>query len=96
MVLEGTRGRLEIEIPFNAPPDKPCRYWIDDGSSLNGASRVETTLQVADQYQAQAEAFSRAVRTEQPDAAALDDAVWNMRTIDALFASFRSGRFERP
>jgi predicted dehydrogenase len=96
VVLVGTRGRLEIEIPFNAPPDEACRYWIDDGSSLNGASRVETVLPVADQYQLQAEAFSRAVRNERPDASALDDAVWGMRTIDALFASVKSGHVERP
>ena len=95
VVLVGTRGRLEIEIPFNAPPDTPCRYWIDDGSSLDGASRVETVMPVADQYQLQAEAFSHAVRNEQPDATALDDAAWNMRTIDALFVSVRSGHFER-
>jgi predicted dehydrogenase len=95
VVLVGTRGRLEIEIPFNAPPDTACRYWVDDGSSLNSASRVETVMPVADQYQLQAEAFSHAVRNEQPDATALDDAVWNMRTIDALFSSARSGRFER-
>jgi predicted dehydrogenase len=96
VVLVGTRGRLEIEIPFNAPPDEACRYWIDDGSSLNGTSRVETVMPVADQYQLQAEAFSRAVRNERPDASALDDAVWGMRTIDALFASVKSGRIERP
>jgi predicted dehydrogenase len=48
----------------------------------------------ADQYQLQAEAFSHAVRHERPDAAGLDDAIWNMRTIDALFASTQSGRFE--
>jgi len=59
------------------------------------ASRVETVMPVADQYQLQAEAFSHAVRNEQPDATALDDAVWNMRTIDALFVSVRSGHFER-
>ena len=96
LLLVGTRGRLEIEIPFNAPPDQPCRYWIDDGTSLNSSSRVETLLPVADQYQLQAEAFSHAVRNEPPDASALDDAAWNMRTIDALFASVRSGRVERP
>jgi predicted dehydrogenase len=96
VVLVGTRGRLEIEIPFNAPPDEACRYWIDDGSSLNGTSRVETVMPVADQYQLQAEAFSRAVRNERPDTSALDDAVWGMRTIDALFASVKSGRIERP
>jgi len=23
----GTKGGIEIEIPFNAPPDKPCKIW---------------------------------------------------------------------
>ena len=78
----------------NAPQDAACRYRVDDGSSLDGSSAHVTTLPVSDQYHLQAEAFSRAVRHEQPDAAALDDALWNMRTIDALFASARSGRFE--
>jgi len=94
-LLFGTRGRIEIEIPYNAPPDVPCRYRIDDGSALDGSSSKVMTVAVADQYQLQAEAFSHAVRNEQPDATALDDAACNMRTIDALFASTRSGRFER-
>jgi predicted dehydrogenase len=95
IVLAGTRGRIEIEIPFNAPQDAACRYRIDEGSTLDSSSARVTTLPVADQYQLQGEAFSRAVRGEPPSAAALDDAVWNMRTIDALFASARSGSFER-
>jgi len=94
--LVGTKGRIEIQIPFNAPQDAPCRYSIDDASALDGAGIRTVTLPVADQYQLQAEAFSRAVRSEQPDAAALDDAITNMRIIDALFASEQSGRFERP
>ena len=94
--LAGTKGRIEIEIPFNAPPDVPCRIFIDDASSLHGAGIRTITLPVADQYQLQAEAFSLAVRTERPDARWLDDAVTNARTIDALFASEASGRFERP
>ena len=54
------------------------------------------TLPIADQYQLQAEAFARAIGSEQPDATWLDDAIANMRIIDALFASEKSGRFERP
>jgi predicted dehydrogenase len=92
--LVGTRGRIEIEIPFNAPQDAPCRYLIDDASSLDGAGIRSVTLPVADQYQLQAEAFSHAVRNERPSAAGLDDALANMRVIDALFASAESGRFE--
>jgi predicted dehydrogenase len=88
--LVGSRGHIEIEIPVNAPQDEPCRYWIA------APDRREVVLPVADQYQLQAEAFSQAVREDAPDARGLDDAVANMRVLDALFASVRSGRFERP
>ena len=94
--LVGTKGRIEIEIPFNAPPDTPCRYFIDDASGLDGRGIRSIALPVADQYQLQAEAFSRAVREQAPDAAGLDEAVAGMRVIDALFLSEASGRFERP
>ena len=96
ITLAGTRGRIEIEIPFNAPPDAPCRYRIDDGSRLDGGSTVVESLPVADQYRLQAEAFSRLVRGQTPDASGLDDALANMRVLDALFAAARSYRFERP
>ncbi|HEX9277344.1 MAG TPA: Gfo/Idh/MocA family oxidoreductase [Casimicrobiaceae bacterium] len=94
--LVGTKGRIEIEIPFNAPQDAPCRVAIDDASGLDGSGIRTLTLPVADQYKLQAEAFSRAVREERPNSEALDDAVMNMRIIDALFLSASSGHFEHP
>ena len=30
MQIFGTRGRIDIEIPFNAPPDRPCRIFLDE------------------------------------------------------------------
>lgn len=30
----GTKGRIEVEIPFNAPMQASCRLLIDDGSDL--------------------------------------------------------------
>jgi predicted dehydrogenase len=92
--LVGTEGRLEIEIPFNAPPDRPCRFFVDTTGALDGGGIEAVTLPVADQYQLQGEAFSRAVRHERPGAAGIDDAIRNLRAIDALFASARSGRVE--
>jgi len=94
--LFGTKGRIEIEIPFNPSPDIPCRYTIDDACVLDGSGARLVTLSAADQFLLQAEAFSRAVRTQRPDTTALDDAVWNMRIIEALYASGSSGRVERP
>jgi predicted dehydrogenase len=90
----GTKGRIEIEIPFNAPPDRPCRIFLDDGSKLGGASAEMTSLPVVDQYHLQSEAFSRAVRAGGPVENSIDVAVGNMRAIDALFRSADSGRWE--
>ena len=94
--LIGSKGRIEIEIPFNAPQDQGTRYWVDDASALDGAGIRTVNLPVADQYQLQAEAFSNAVRMQRPDARALDEAIGGMRIIGALFASEKSGRFEKP
>jgi len=89
----GTKGRLEIEIPFNAPPDRPNRYFMQGMNMM----KVETvTLPVADQYQLQGEAFSRVVRGLEPLVYGIDDAVQHMRIIDAFFRSEKSGKWETP
>jgi len=87
----GTAGRIEIEIPFNAPPDKACRIFIDDGSGLGDASARTETFDVVDQYALQGDAFSEAIRTGKPLEFPLEDAVKNMRVIDAVFRSAASG-----
>lgn len=94
--LFGTRGRVAVEIPFNAPADRACRILQDDGSELAAASAVITELPVVDQYAAQADAFSRAVRGEAPVPVDLADAIGNMAVIDALFRSAESGGWEAP
>ena len=94
--LVGTKGRIEIDVPFNAPESAPTSYQMH-GMGGPGSEPPRTfTMPVADQYQLQMESFSRAVRSEAPDAAGLDDALANMRAIEALFVSEKSGRFERP
>jgi len=90
----GARGRIEIQIPFNAPQDEHTRILIDDGSTLDGKSITTEVLAPCDQYTLESEAFSRAVRGETPLPYGLDDALMNMRIVDALFRSEKSGRFE--
>jgi predicted dehydrogenase len=90
----GTEGRIEIQIPFNATPGGAMRILLDDGTSLEGASISAETLPACDQYTLQGEAFSRAVRGEIDLPYGVEDAVANMRVIDALFRSERSGRWE--
>jgi predicted dehydrogenase len=92
--LCGSKGRIEIHIPVNAPQGAATRISIDDCSSLEGTGIVTETLPESDQYMLQGEAFSRAVRGEIPLAYGVDDAIANMQAIDALFRSERSGRWE--
>lgn len=90
----GTKGRIEIQIPFNAPPDEATRIVIDTGASLAGHSARTVELPPCDQYQLQGEAFSRAVRGVGPLAYGVDDAVMNMRILDALYRSGQSASWE--
>ena len=92
----GTEGRIEIEIPFNAPNDVPCRIVVDDGRDLAGGGRETITLPVVDQYTLQGDAVSRAILGMAPLATGIADAVANMRVIDAFFRAARSGAWERP
>jgi predicted dehydrogenase len=94
MQILGTKGRIEIEIPFNAPPDRPCRIFVDDGSKLGDASARLETFDVVDQYTLQGDLFARAIREGTPLAFPLEDAVANMRVLDAVFRAGASGRWE--
>ncbi len=90
----GTRARLEIPVPFNAPADAPTRLVLDDGRDLAGGGREEIAIAPVDQYREQADAFADAVLTGTPLEAGLDDSLANMKAIDALFRSAGSGRWE--
>ena len=82
----GTEGRIEIEIPVNAPPDRPCRIWHQ-----RGAHTDELSFSICDQYAIEGDALSRAILDDTPVPTPLEDAVANMRAIDAVVASARSG-----
>ncbi|HMH12493.1 MAG TPA: Gfo/Idh/MocA family oxidoreductase [Edaphobacter sp.] len=92
----GTKGRIEVEIPFNAPPDRPCRIMIDDGRDVFGSGVTVETLPVCDQYTLQGDAFSRAILEGTEVPVPISDAVKNMAVIEAIFRSAVSGRAEAP
>jgi predicted dehydrogenase len=92
--LCGSKGRIEIQIPVNAPQGEKTHILIDDGSSLAGSGIRTETLPESDQYTLQGEAFSRAIRGEIALPYGVEDAVQSMRVIDALFRSEKSGRWE--
>ena len=82
----GTEGRVEIEIPFNAPADRPCRMWHQYGSEV-----YEIVLDACDQYTIQGDLFSQAVLDDTPVPTPLEDAVANMKVIEALVQSAKRG-----
>ena len=90
----GTQGRIELELPINAPPDRPSRIFIDDGRDmvLSGVETIE--VPTANQFTLQADAFSRAVLGEIPVPIPLESSVANMQVIDALFRSERTKQWE--
>jgi predicted dehydrogenase len=96
MQFFGTRGRIDVEIPFNAPNDRPCRIFIDDGSDLLGAGVRTEEIATCDQYTIQGDLFSRAIREGGDVPVSLDHAIQNMSVIDAIFRSAESGKWERP
>ena len=92
----GAKGRIEIEIPFNAPPDRACRLFVDSGQDLFGSGIETIELPVCDQYTIQADLFSDAVLAGRPVPLPIEDAILNMACIDALFRSAQSGQWESP
>lgn len=87
----GTTGRVEIEIPFNAPNDRPCVMWHQRGSAVE---RIE--LPTCDQYTIQGDLMSRAIRDDTPVPTPIEDAVRNMEVIEAVVQSAAQGAWLAP
>jgi predicted dehydrogenase len=82
----GTTGRVEIEIPVNAPAIRPCRIWYSHDSIVD-----ELVFERCNQYTLQGDIFSRAIVDNTPVPTPLEDAVANMRVIDAVIRAGRAG-----
>jgi predicted dehydrogenase len=75
----GTEGRVEIEIPFNAPPNQITRLWLHtkDGSE-------EMAFEPVDQYTLQGDLFAQSILNNTPAPTPLQDAFDNMKVIEAV------------
>lgn len=90
----GTRGRLELAIPFNPPLGQATVIKIDSSAAIGVSAATVKDIPAANHYQREGEAFSRAVRGLQALEYGVEDAIANMRVIDALFRSANSGKWE--
>ena len=78
----GTKGRIEIEIPFNAPPDKPCKILFQNNEKIE-----EIEIKICDQYTIQGDLFSLAVLKNEKVPTPIEDAVENMKVLEAVIQS---------
>ena len=92
----GTKGRIEVEIPFNPPPDQRARILVDDGRDVRGSGVEAMIFDPVNQFTLQGERFWEAVRGGAPVPVSVEDALANMAVLDALFRAGESGRWERP
>jgi len=84
----GTTGRVEIEIPFNAPANQPCKIWYQHGDETE-----EIQVEASNQYTLQGDAFSQAVLNNTDVPTPIEDAVANMKVIEAVFQSAKTAKW---
>jgi predicted dehydrogenase len=87
----GTRGRIEIEIPFNAMPERSMRLFIDSTGEKTGSGVETETFPVCDQYTLQGDAFSKAILEGRDVPVPLEMGIKNMAVIEAVFRSAQKG-----
>jgi predicted dehydrogenase len=92
----GTKGRIEVEVPFNAPLDRNTRLFVDPGVDLLGSGIREESFAACDQYTIQGDLFSQAIRGIGNVPTPLEDSLANMAVIEAVFESARTGKTVRP
>jgi predicted dehydrogenase len=94
MQLFGTKGRIELPIPFNAPPDRPCRIIVDTGADVFGGGISEIEVDTCNQYTIQGDRLSKAILDNAEVPLPLEDAVRNMACIEAIVKSAETGCWE--
>ena len=87
----GTKGRIEIEIPFNAPPDKPCKILFQNNEKIE-----EIEIEICDQYTIQGDLFSLAVLKNEKVPTPIEDAVENMKVLEAVILSAKKEEWCTP
>lgn len=94
--IHGTHGRIGVEIPWSMPADRPSRLLLDDGQSLTKDTVQAIPFPACDQWQVQCQRFCQAIRDGGPAPVPLEDAVANMRVLDAVALAARTGRWVSP
>lgn len=92
----GTLGRIEILIPFNAPPDKECKIILQKDVPKGAGSQETITFPVCDQYTIQTDLFCKAILDNTPVPTPLSDALENMKVLESLVQAAEKGTWLEP
>jgi predicted dehydrogenase len=92
----GSDACLHVPMAWTFPDDRPSPLILERGPTP--LERETETVETAPlhQWRHLVEAFARAVRLGTPAPIPLEDALANMRVLDALARSCETGRVERP
>jgi predicted dehydrogenase len=90
----GTQQSLEIVIPFNAPLGERTALLVGSANNTDRGLLRREIIPEIDQYTAEAENFALAVLGERANEYGVEDAITQMRVLDAIFRSETSGGWE--
>lgn len=88
-LIFGSDGKLELPNPFVPQPDEKARII----KTLGSENVEEIEFEPVDQYTLQGDYFSKAIMDNTDVFTPLQDAVANMKVIDAIFESAKKGTF---
>lgn len=87
--IHGTDGYITLKTPFNTYPDVCSPLVV---ATKYGIREIQTGP--ANHFALEFEAFSKAVRERSTMAIPPQDALYNLKVLDALFGSEKSGKWE--
>ncbi|MBN1318412.1 MAG: hypothetical protein JXA42_23230, partial [Anaerolineales bacterium] len=90
-VIHGTKGIIKLEKPFNPHPQEPAQLSLASNDETE-----EFSLDISNQYTLQVDRFSQAILENTDVPTGLEDAIANMRVIDAIFKSAKAGTWVVP
>lgn len=91
--LIGTHGHVHVQIPFNTPETADVALYTDRSDDLSGAGRDTITIPAIDQFAAEADHFAAAILNGTAPDYGVEDAIANMRVIEAARLSAAQNRW---
>lgn len=87
-IIFGDKGKIEVDIPVNAPPTETVKITLETKENKEIFSFAPI-----DQYTLQGDTFSNAVLQNEAVPTPLSDAVNNMKVIDAIVESSKKNQW---